>query len=160
MTTAGLAGLLICQSELWESRRSRGGSGNDTREAVRDAFAWMQVALRREPEPRGADRAWWYYYLYGLERAGILGRVRFIGAHDWYREGADLLWTPRRTTARGAWATWWTPASRSCSSSARPSGPGTPPSPPRAAPSADYCPGSARWASAPPRGSRAPATAG
>ena len=32
-----------------------------------------------------------YYYLYGLERAGRLTARRFIGKHDWYREGAEVL---------------------------------------------------------------------
>ena len=31
------------------------------------------------------------YYLYGLERVGRLTAQRFIGEHDWYREGADHL---------------------------------------------------------------------
>ena len=31
------------------------------------------------------------YYLYCLERVGRMTARRFIGAHDWYREGADLL---------------------------------------------------------------------
>ncbi len=31
------------------------------------------------------------YYLYGLERVGRLTNQRFIGRHDWYREGAEYL---------------------------------------------------------------------
>ena len=32
-----------------------------------------------------------FYYLYALERVGRLSGRRFIGDHDWYREGADYL---------------------------------------------------------------------
>ena len=32
-----------------------------------------------------------YYYLYGLERASLLGRIRFYGEYDWYEDGAELL---------------------------------------------------------------------
>lgn len=35
--------------------------------------------------------AWRLYYLYGVERAGRLGGLRFFGEHDWYREGAEAL---------------------------------------------------------------------
>ncbi len=31
------------------------------------------------------------YYLYGVERTGRMTARRFIGQHDWYREGADML---------------------------------------------------------------------
>ena len=34
---------------------------------------------------------WKYYYLYALERAGRLSGVRFFGANDWYRLGAEEL---------------------------------------------------------------------
>lgn len=34
---------------------------------------------------------WHYYFLYGLERAGRLGNVRFFGNYDWYRAGARYL---------------------------------------------------------------------
>ena len=39
----------------------------------------------------GANQQWKYYYLYGLERVGRLSGVRFLGDHDWYREGAEEL---------------------------------------------------------------------
>ncbi len=34
---------------------------------------------------------WKHYFLYGLERAGRLGGIRFFGQHDWYRLGAEEL---------------------------------------------------------------------
>ncbi len=43
------------------------------------------------------------YYLYGLERAGRLSGKRFIGNHDWFREGARFLVTQQ--VPDGRWAT-------------------------------------------------------
>ena len=48
----------------------------------------MKWSVNNNPE-RGGD--WHYYYLYGLERAGILYDTNMIGKHDWYLEGAKLL---------------------------------------------------------------------
>ena len=39
----------------------------------------------------GNGQQWKLYYLYGLERAGRLGGLRFFGQHDWYRLGAEEL---------------------------------------------------------------------
>lgn len=104
MTTAGLAGLVICQSELWDSRKFKGDMRQGTRLAIRDAMAWMQLwytprvnpivgpdGKPRHAGPPAVGGPNHYYYLYGLERFGILGRVRFIGDHDWYEEGAEIL---------------------------------------------------------------------
>lgn len=45
-----------------------------------------------------------YYYLYALERAGRLTNRRFIGDHDWYREGADKLLESRvNDPVDGSW---------------------------------------------------------
>ena len=40
---------------------------------------------------RSFSRAWMLYYLYGVERVGRLSGHRFVGKHDWYREGAEAL---------------------------------------------------------------------
>jgi len=42
-----------------------------------------------------------YYYLYGLERAGILYGTETFGSHEWYPEGAEFLLANQR--ADGAW---------------------------------------------------------
>jgi hypothetical protein len=44
------------------------------------------------PQERPAGTAeFYYYYLYGLERAGILAGTETLGAHPWYIEGAKVL---------------------------------------------------------------------
>ncbi len=90
MTTAGLCSLIICQNRMWRSRAFTGKLRVDTRRGIRDAMAWLQHHFAVVHNPYGA-KEWHWYYLYGLERSGILGRFRNLGDHDWYKEGADFL---------------------------------------------------------------------
>lgn len=101
MTTAGLACLAICQDELWGSRRYTAEQRTRTRKAVRDALAWLQEHFAVDRNPGQPDSAWHHYFLYGLERAGVLARSRFIGTHDWYLEGGEWLLGQQRDD--GGW---------------------------------------------------------
>lgn len=101
MTTAGLACLAICQDELWSSRRFDAALRTRTRKAVRDALGWLQEHFAVDRNPGQPGNAWHYYFLYGLERAGVLARSRFIGAHDWYLAGAEWLLAQQRDD--GGW---------------------------------------------------------
>ncbi|HSW46945.1 MAG TPA: DUF4159 domain-containing protein [Phycisphaerae bacterium] len=60
---------------------------------------WLgrQFSIEQNPGSGG----WYYYYLYSLERAGILSGLQYIGRHDWYREGAARL--VARQDGNGAW---------------------------------------------------------
>jgi hypothetical protein len=42
-------------------------------------------------------------FLYGVERVGRLTARRFIGDHDWYREGAAFLCSPNVQQVDGSW---------------------------------------------------------
>ncbi len=53
-------------------------------------LSWLNVKWAVNANP-GKGGSWHYYYLYGLERAGILYDTNLIGKHDWYLEGAKLL---------------------------------------------------------------------
>ena len=58
--------------------------------AVLDGIAWLAKNFLVTNNPGRPD--WFhYYYLYGLERAGMLSDTTKMGAHDWYLEGANLL---------------------------------------------------------------------
>ena len=61
--------------------------------ALERAIDWLaqHFAVNRNPRPQGSGQGCLYYYLYGVERAGRLTARRFIGDHDWYREGAEFL---------------------------------------------------------------------
>ncbi len=99
MTLAGIASLAICRSRLWQAGLLSRKMSTKIDESMQDGLAWMQqhYDLRRNP---GKKLSWFYYYLYGLERAGVLAQAPLIGQHNWYREGAALLVTWQR---RGAW---------------------------------------------------------
>ncbi|KKK95728.1 hypothetical protein LCGC14_2669900, partial [marine sediment metagenome] len=54
----------------------------------------------RHDDFRGRKGAWKYYYLYGMERVGMISGLRNFGRRDWYREGAAHLAATRRG---GSW---------------------------------------------------------
>ncbi len=91
MTTAGMAGLAICQDELWSSRKFTSKLRVRTRRGIRDSMAWIQDNFDVTKNPGEPTGGWHFYYLYGLERDGILARMRFMGRWDWYKEGAEYL---------------------------------------------------------------------
>lgn len=101
MTTAGMAGMAICQDELWASRRFTAEQRSRTRRAIRDAMAWLQESFDVTRNPGQPEGGWHFYYLYGLERAGILARTRFLGSKDWYLEGAT--WLVGHQEGDGSW---------------------------------------------------------
>ena len=101
MTTAGVACVAICMEGLWRSRRFSGKERREANHAIRDGLAWMQVNFCVTENPgRGADHHG--YYLYGLERMGMLVGRRWIGSHDWYREGAEV-WLATQGAVAGGW---------------------------------------------------------
>jgi hypothetical protein len=51
---------------------------------------------------RAFDQTYLFYYLYGMERVGRMTANRFIGDHDWYREGAQML-LKNQDRLTGAW---------------------------------------------------------
>jgi len=73
MTAAGIASLYVCdeflnRSTALEPRRS---------DAINDGLS----ALLANFDPDSAD----FYYLYGVERAGLASGSKFFGQYDWYR---------------------------------------------------------------------------
>ena len=101
MTTAGVACVAICREALWRSRRFGGKLRKLTSRSMRDGMAWLQANFSVTTNPGHPKGSHHLYYLYGLERMGMLADRRFIGSHDWYKQGADLLL--EKQTAAGAW---------------------------------------------------------
>jgi hypothetical protein len=54
-----------------------------------------------EPWANGSPRYGHYYYLYALERAGVLCRTEWAGTHPWYFDGATFLLSAQEKD--GAW---------------------------------------------------------
>ncbi|MHC4924244.1 MAG: DUF4159 domain-containing protein, partial [Planctomycetota bacterium] len=52
------------------------------------------------------------YYLYALERAGMLAGVEWMGEHDWYGVGAEHLMATQKED--GSWKDERRPATGTC----------------------------------------------
>jgi hypothetical protein len=76
--------------------------GKDWRkdEDVLQGLQWMNKHFTVTENPNLGDK-WHYYYLYGIERAGMLFGTERIGAHKWYRTGAEYLLAQQG--ANGQW---------------------------------------------------------
>ena len=74
---------------------------------VVDGLAWLEKnwSVTENIGPcetaRGSANGWLYYYLYAVERTGMLYDTTFIGNHDWYLEGARLLLNAQKPD--GSW---------------------------------------------------------
>ena len=99
MTTAGVAGTAICLRELGGGHRS----ASRAKQAIRDGLAWLGERFSVIENPN-LGPGWHFYYLYGLERAGVLGGVVHLGEHRWYAEGARFLVDAQQ--ADGAFRAW------------------------------------------------------
>jgi hypothetical protein len=99
MTCAGIGGLAISAAAL-ESGDAAIENGqieccrpHTSNDGLERAIEWLgeRFSVSRNPRSPNRGQPVLYYYLYGLERAGRLTARRFIGEHDWYREGAEFL---------------------------------------------------------------------
>ena len=89
MTTAGIACMIIAKAYLEKWRSSRWKKLlPQINESIRDGCAWVAHNFKVDKNPNGGHL---YYYLYGLERAGILSGVEHFASHNWYLEGAKKM---------------------------------------------------------------------
>ena len=98
MTLAGLAGLYITgleqnigKQQLDENTGKAAKCGiYDENEAVGRAMRWLDKHFNFHATFDGkADFS--FYNIYGIERVGRLSGQRFLGKHDWYRDGCEQL---------------------------------------------------------------------
>jgi hypothetical protein len=98
MTCAGIASVIICRDQLATAgaRIENGqivccGGDDQQRDPVQAGIDWLASKFSVRVNPGAPGSATLYYYLYALERVGRMTGRRFIGGHDWYREGAERL---------------------------------------------------------------------
>lgn len=111
MTCAGIGCVVICQRKLGSgdarvigtSVECCGEQSDD--DAVERAMQWLtrHFSTNRNPSSIALGYRHLYYYLYAVERTGRLTGRRFIGRHDWYREGAASLLN-MHDDFRGLWS--------------------------------------------------------
>ncbi len=100
MTCAGISSVCLARAQLAALRALPPEKARTADRAVIDGLAWMDRHFTVKESVYGAG--WYYYYMYGVERAMVLAQKRWVGDHDWYREGALTLIAVQ--TADGAWA--------------------------------------------------------
>jgi hypothetical protein len=97
MTAAGITSLFIVNEQAMKNSRICGQQPNDA--ALRLALDWLDGNFTVRGNPRNGG--YHSYYLYALERIGVLLSQKHIGKHDWYREGAAYLVAQQKPG--GAW---------------------------------------------------------
>lgn len=111
MTTSGLAALITAKSELYTAKILPKNKKLEEKidKSINDGIAWLThyftVEGNIDKQKRGFG--WDYYYLYGLERVGVLAQLEFFGKHPWYILGAKLLVSSQ--SRDGRWAAGNTP---------------------------------------------------
>jgi hypothetical protein len=101
MTCAGITSLVITNDMIQppdvevtgQQINGCGGREADNSPVLR-ALQWLGAGFSVDHNPSSdalTRDAWLFYYLYGVERVGRMTGNRFIGRHDWYREGAEKL---------------------------------------------------------------------
>ncbi|MCG3135884.1 MAG: hypothetical protein HMLKMBBP_03660 [Planctomycetes bacterium] len=103
MTCAGIATLAIAREEVRRAGSKRIGGREDAEidEMIHGGWAWLDRNMSYIRHPRKPGDDWAYYWLYSLERAGLLTGVRLVGGKDWYYGGAMELIA--RQKSDGAW---------------------------------------------------------
>ena len=95
MTCAGAASLIIASGKISNGSASVQGDtirccgAPDKDDHLARALDWLGRKFRVDRNPGRGE--FLFYYLYGIERVGRLSSRRYLGSHDWYREGAAQL---------------------------------------------------------------------
>jgi len=97
MTAANISNLLILgdSAAVSQEHTFRNGVAPNcgvyrSNRPLNNGLNWLGANFSPAENPRRGNR-YNYYWLYAVERSGILSGRRYFGAHDWYREGAEYL---------------------------------------------------------------------
>ena len=123
MTCAGISCLLVARHQLLliDCSRLNDKMAKEIDDLLNGGWAWLEKHWSMDRHPRHPAGRWYYYYLYCLERAGILGNIKRIGGKDWHFEGAEQLiarqlengsWNHQAMAAMGGGTGQWTDARR------------------------------------------------
>jgi hypothetical protein len=97
MTCAGIASIWITAENIGVPDAQAGAGsvsccgGGRSPDVLERGLAWLGRRFSVTQNPGVGGDTWLYYYLYGLERVGRFTARRYIGEHDWYREGAKMF---------------------------------------------------------------------
>jgi Squalene-hopene cyclase C-terminal domain len=115
MTAVGIASMVICKAMLLGDRAAAQFAYLKIPQITK-AMIWLEdrftadghpgIAKVNAPggggQPGGASPMMFqYYWLYAVERVGMLLGQKYIGDHDWYKEGAE--WLVDNQMGNGGW---------------------------------------------------------
>jgi hypothetical protein len=116
MTCAGVASVIIAMDRLRAldasvvEGRIQCCQGAEMKDPIAPALAWLGNHFTVSTNPNtlglrgvGQSHPWLLYYLYGVERVGRMTGNRYLGEHDWYREGCEFLVDRQRQSLNGSW---------------------------------------------------------
>ena len=103
MTAAGITSLVIARAGLHHMDKLKSALKIRIGDSLNSAMAFFQTYYDITGNPNASSRrSWYYYYLYGIERVGMLMGTEYIGEHEWYPEGAAILVMEQKRD--GSWA--------------------------------------------------------
>lgn len=88
MTAGGVSSVAICMRALGMDDELQLEKLKSQKE-IRAAMEWIGAQFSVTNNP--GNGTWVYYWLYGVERAGMILGVAEFGKHDWYKEGSEML---------------------------------------------------------------------
>ena len=97
MTAAGITSLFIIYEQEYKDNPVCGAPHKTER--LQAGLNWLGKNFTVRTNPQKGN--FHYYYLYAMERIGVLTGQKFIGGQDWYRAGAEYL-VPKQL-ADGLW---------------------------------------------------------
>ena len=106
MVAGGISSIAICcayTNRPWKAHPS-----------LVKGVAWLinNYAIDKHPDNQDDKRKWLYYFLYSLERAGVLSSLEKFGPHEWYPEGAQYILSNQKPD--GSWADDFDPVAETC----------------------------------------------
>ena len=101
MTAAGLASLYLAGVRLHTDFGPHVCGRYVEDKAITQAINWFARNFSVTTNPPNHGTQWLYYYLYGLERVGMVSAQKYLGAHNWYKEGVTSL--VRTQGGNGSW---------------------------------------------------------
>ena len=103
MTVGGIATLYICEDNVPPSQAIINCNNVQMDPHIARGLQWLNQNFRWTLDrPHQMLEEWYYYYLYGVERAALASGYKYFGGIDWYRAGVQRL--RGRQSPGGAWA--------------------------------------------------------
>lgn len=109
MTCAGITSMVIAHGQLSTGAADivdgevRCCGSQQANSSIDSGLQWLERNFSVHTNPsQGRPQRNLLYYLYGMERVGRMTARRFIGDHDWYREGSDML-VAKQDNLSGYW---------------------------------------------------------